>query len=141
MSSRGRVLLYALLVVLAVFLISIVFMHTREDPEQVRKRNSTIRVEILNGCGETKLAIKVANLLRRQSFNVVKIDNAGRSDFEKTVVVERSSEDTENAKYFAKRIGCKNIGKDIDPALHVEVSLVLGKDYLQYFPDVEQEFQ
>jgi hypothetical protein len=140
MSSRGRVLLYILLIVLAVFLISIVFMYTREDPEQIRKRNSTIRVEILNGCGESRLAIKVANLLRRQSFNVVKIDNAGRSDFERTVVIERSSENGENAEYFAGRIGCKNTGKDIDPALHLEVSLILGLDYLEYFPDVEQEF-
>ena len=139
MNSQGRVLLYILLVVLAIFLVSIVLMYTREDPQQIHRRNSTIRVEILNGCGESRLAIKVANLLRRQSFNVVKIDNAGRSDFEKTVVIERSSENGENAAYFAKRIGCKNIGRDIDPALHLEVSLILGMDYLAYFPDVEQE--
>jgi len=140
MSPRGRVLLYILLIVLAIFLISIVFMYTREDPEQTRKRNSSIRVEILNGCGESRLGIKVANLLRRQGFNVIKIDNAGRSDFERTVVIERRSEESENAKYFAGRIGCKNIGKDIDPALHLEVSLILGQDYLEYFPDVEREF-
>jgi hypothetical protein len=140
MSPRGRVLLYILLIVLAVFLISIVFMYTRQDPEQIHRRNSSIRVEILNGCGESRLGIKVANLLRRQGFNVVRIDNAGRSDFEKTVVIERSSKENKNAKYFARQIGCENIGKDIDPALHLEVSIILGQDYLEYFPDVEQEF-
>ncbi|UCD19563.1 MAG: LytR C-terminal domain-containing protein [candidate division WOR-3 bacterium] len=139
MTSRGRILLYMLLVILGIFLVSIVLMYTREDPQQIHRRNSTIRVEILNGCGEPRLAIKVANVLRRQSFNVVKIDNAGRSDFKETVVIERSSETGENAAYFAKRIRCKNIGKDIDSALHLDVSLILGMDYLEYFPDVEQE--
>ncbi|UCG29110.1 MAG: LytR C-terminal domain-containing protein [candidate division WOR-3 bacterium] len=140
MNSAGKVLLYILLFTLAAFLVSIVFMYTREDPEAVRKKNSNIRVEVLNGCGENRLAMKVANVLRKQGFNVVKIGNAGQSDFENTVVIERSTEDYTNAKYFAKRIGCKYIGRDIDPALHLEVTLILGRDYLKYFADVEQEF-
>jgi hypothetical protein len=140
MNRSGKILLYILLIILAAFLISIVFMYTREDPEELRKRNSNIRVEVLNGCGENRLAIKVANILRRMEFNVVKIGNATGRDFLHTVVIERSSEDADNARYFAKVIGCKNVGKDIDRALHVEVSLILGQDYAKYFPDVEEEF-
>ena len=139
MNSSGKVLLYILIVLLAAFLISIIFMYTREDPEAIRKRNSTMRVEILNGCGESRLAIKVANILRKMGFNVIKIGNATTDDFNETVVVERSSEDLSNAKYFAKRINCKNIGKDVDPALHLEVTIILGQDYKEYFPDVEKE--
>ncbi|MBE0433149.1 LytR C-terminal domain-containing protein [candidate division WOR-3 bacterium] len=140
MNRAGKVLLYILLAVFGIFLISIVYMYTREDPELIRRRNSTMRVEVLNGCGESRLAIKVANRLRRQSFNVVRIDNAPRSDYEVTVVIERSSEDGENAGYFAKRIGCRNIGRDVDPALHLDVSLILGQDYATYFPGIEEEF-
>ena len=140
MNSSGKALLYILLVVLAAFLISMVFMYTREDPEEVRKRNNSMRVEVLNGCGENRLAIKVANILRRSGFNVLKIGNATKQDFSNTVVIERSSEDTDNARYFARVIGCKNVGKDIDRALHLEVSLILGQDYPRYFPDVEEEF-
>jgi hypothetical protein len=139
MNPPGKVLLYIMLIILTAFLISIIFMYTREDPEELRKRNSNIRVEVLNGCGENRLAIKVANILRRTGFNVVKIGNATSRDFLNTVVIERSREDTENAKYFAKVIGCKNVGKDIDKALHLEVSLILGQDYTKYFPDVEKE--
>lgn len=139
MNPSGKVLLYILLVILTAFLISIIFMYTREDPEELRKRNSNIRVEVLNGCGENRLAMKVANILRRMGFNVVKIGNATSRDFLNTVVIERSREDTENARYFAKVIGCKNVGKDIDKALHLEVSLILGQDYTKYFPDVEKE--
>ncbi|MGB7054991.1 MAG: LytR C-terminal domain-containing protein [bacterium] len=140
MNSSGKALLYILLVILTAFLISMVFMYTREDPEEVRKRNSNIRVEVLNGCGENRLAIKVANILRRTGFNVLKIGNATKQDFQNTVVIERSSDDLKNARYFAERIGCKNIGKDIDPALHLEVSLILGQDYKEFFTDVEKEF-
>ena len=139
MKPSGKALLYILLIILAAFLISIIFMYTREDPEELRKRNSNIRVEVLNGCGENRLAMKVANILRRMGFNVVKIGNATARDFLNTVVIERSREDTENARYFAKVIGCKNVGKDIDKALHLEVSLLLGQDYTKYFPDVENE--
>jgi hypothetical protein len=140
MNSSGKALLYILVITLAAFLVSIIFMYTREDPEAIRKKNSTIRVEVLNGCGENRLAIKVANVLRRQGFNVVKIGNASTSDFERTVVIERSTEDYTNAKYFARRIKCKYIGKDIDPALHLEVSLILGRDYSEYFADLSEEF-
>jgi hypothetical protein len=140
MSSSGKVLLFILMLILTAFLISLIFMYTREDPEEVRKRNSNVRVEVLNGCGETRLAIKVANILRRMGFNVVKIGNATRQDFQESVVIERSREDLQNAEYFAKRIGCKNIGKDVDPALHLEVSLILGQDYSKFFADVEKEF-
>ena len=140
MNSSGKVLLYILMFILTAFLISLIFMHTREDPEEVRKRNSNVRVEVLNGCGETRLAIKVANILRRTGFNVVKIGNATRQDFQESVVIERNREDLQNANYVADRIGCKNIGKDIDPALHLDVSLILGRDYIEFFPDVEKEF-
>jgi hypothetical protein len=140
MNSSGKVLLYILMLILTAFLISLIFMYTREDPEEVRKRNSNVRVEVLNGCGETRLAIKVANILRRIGFNVVKIGNATTQDFQESVVIERNREDLQNANYFADRIGCKNIGKDIDPALHLDVSLILGRDYIEFFPDVEKEF-
>ncbi len=140
MYSPGKALLYILVVVLAAFLVSLVFMYTREDPDEIRKRNSNIRVEVLNGCGENRLAIKVANILRRSGFNVLEIGNATRQDFLNTVVIERQSDDLENARYFAKRIGCRNVGKDIDPALHLDVSLILGQDYKEFFTDVEKEF-
>jgi hypothetical protein len=140
MSSPGKAIFYILIFILTAFLVSVIFMYTREDPEEVRRRNSNIRVEVLNGCGENRLAIKVANVLRRMGFNVLKIGNATTQDFLHTVVIERSHDDLENAEYFAARIGCDNIGKDIDAALHLDVSIILGEDYGEFFPDVEKEF-
>jgi hypothetical protein len=140
MNSRGRAIFYVLIFILTAFLVSLIFMYTREDPEEVRRHNSNVRVEVLNGCGENRLAIKAANILRRMGFNVLKIGNATTQDFPHTVVIERSDPNLTNAKYFAKRIGCSNIGKDVDAALHLDVSVILGKDYEKFFPDVEKEF-
>ncbi len=140
MHHRGRIVVYALIVLLAAFLVSMVIMVTREDPEEIYKKNSNIRVEVLNGCGINRLAIRVTNILRKQGFNVVKIGNTNKQNFEETVVIERNNDDLQNAKYFAKRIGCKKLGKDVDHALYLEVTLIIGKDYKKFFSDVEKEF-
>ncbi len=136
----GNVGIYILIVLFGAFLFSMIFMITKEDPQEIYKKNSNVRVEVLNGCGVNRLAIRVTNSLRKNGFNVVKIGNTETQNFQETVVIERSEENMKNAKYFAKRIGCKNIGKDIDPALYLEVSLIIGKDYKKIFPDVDKEF-
>jgi hypothetical protein len=136
----GSVVVYVLIILLAVFLVSLLFMLTREDPEAIYRKNSNIRVEVLNGCGVNRLALKVTNILRKQGFNVIKIGNTETQDFLKTVIIERSDESLKNAEYMSERIGCKNIGEDIDPGLYLEVTIIIGKDYEGIFPDVKKEF-
>lgn len=135
----GRVVLYILILLVTGFLISMIIMYTREDPEEIYKKNTSIRVEVLNGCGVDRLALKVANILRKRGFNVMKIGNASHESFDESVIIERIDENMKNAHYVAKRIGCKNIGKDIDPALYIEITLIVGKDYRKLFPDVGKE--
>jgi len=136
----GKYVLFILIILLGVFSASIIYVQTREDPEEIFKKNSNLRVEVLNGCGVNRLALKVTNLLRERGFNVVTIGDTDNQYFEETVVIERRDKDMKNAKYFAKRIGCKNIGKDIDSALYLEITVIIGKDYKKLFPDVEKEF-
>ncbi|MBN2620652.1 LytR C-terminal domain-containing protein [candidate division WOR-3 bacterium] len=138
--NTGKIIIYIAVVLLGISLGSILFRHLREDPEEIYKKNSNMRVEVLNGCGINRLALKVTNALRKQGFNVVTIGNTQESDFEETVIIERSDENMKNARYFAGRIGCHNIGKDIDPALYIEVTLIIGKDYEKIFKDIENEF-
>ncbi len=137
--SSGKIGLIILVILIFLFGASVIYMRTREDPEEVFKRNSNLRVEVLNGCGVNRLAIKVSDILREKGFNVVKIGDAEKK-FPETVVVERANEDMKNGKYFAKRIGCKNIGKDVDPALYIDVTVIIGEDYKKLFPDVEKRF-
>jgi hypothetical protein len=139
MTSNGKVGLIILIIILFLFGISMIYMRTKEDPEEVYKRNSNMRVEVLNGCGVNRLAIKVSDILREKGFNVVKIGDTERS-YSESVVIERADESMKNVKYFAKRISCKNIGKDIDPSLYIDVTLIVGADYKKLFPDVEKKF-
>jgi hypothetical protein len=112
----------------------------KTDPQEIYKKNANMRVEVLNGCGVDRLAIKVTNILRKKGFNVVQVGNTKNQDFEETVVMERSNEKMVNANYFAKQIGCQNIDKDVDPALYIEITLIIGQDYKKIFADVEEEF-
>ncbi len=137
--NSGRVGLIILIILIFMFGASVIYMRTREDPEEVYKKNSNLRVEVLNGCGVNRLAIKVSDILREKGFNVVKIGDADKNYLE-TVVVERADTNMTNGKYFARRIGCKNIGKDVDPALYIDVTIIIGEDYKKLFPDVEKRF-
>ncbi len=137
--KRTHFLIYTLIIILAAFLVSMVMVLTREDPEDVYRKNSNIRVEVLNGCGVDRMAIKVTNILRKQGFNVVRVGDADKQDFEKTVVIERRDEDMKNAKYFAGYFGCHNWSADVDPALYLEITVIIGKDYRKIFKNVEKE--
>jgi hypothetical protein len=139
-TPNGRAIIYILIAVLAAFLVSFVLMLTRADPEAIYRKNNNIRVEVLNGCGVNRLAVKVTNILRKKGFNVVKIGNTESPTFTETVVIERNDDSKRNAEYLAKQIGVKNIGSDVDPALYLEVTVIIGKDYREIFPDVEKEF-
>jgi len=140
MKTPGRVVIYIAAIILILFTASIAVRFTREDPQKIFLRNSNTRVEVLNGCGINRLAVKVTDILREKGFNVVSIGVTRSDSFAESVVLERADVDMENARYFAKRIGCKNIGKDVDPALYVDVTLIIGADYLKLFPDVEKKF-
>ncbi len=136
----GKIIIYVLIVLLGIFLVSLLLMFTKADPQEIYKKNANMRVEVLNGCGIDRLAIKVTNILRRKGFNVVQVGNTKNQDFRETVVMERSNENMVNANYFAKQIGCRNIDKDVDPALYIEITLIVGQDYKKIFADVEKEF-
>ena len=140
MFSPGKAIIYILIIVLGLFLISMVIVFSRTDPQEIYMKNANLRVEVLNGCGVDRLALKVTNHLRKKGFNVVKIGDTKHQDFDETVVLERALEDLANAKYFAKQIGCKNVDKDIDQALYIDITLIIGKDYKKIFSDVEKEF-
>ncbi|MGB9720210.1 MAG: LytR C-terminal domain-containing protein [bacterium] len=132
-------LLIILIIIVFLFGASVIYMRTREDPEQIYKKNSNLRVEVLNGCKVNRLAIRVSDILREKGFNVVKIGTT-EALYKETIVIERADDDMKNGKYFAQRIGCKNIGKDVDPALYIDITLIVGEDYTKIFPDAEKRF-
>ena len=89
-----------------------------------------IVIEVLNGCGTPGLAQKFTNFLRSEGFDVIYTGNADRMDYLNTFLIERvdSPEKTEEVNNILA-LHPERITEDLDPSLHVDLSLVLGKDY------------
>jgi anionic cell wall polymer biosynthesis LytR-Cps2A-Psr (LCP) family protein len=97
-------------------------------------------VEILNGTGTTGLAGRTKNLIQSYNYDVISTDNADRTDYEQTEVINRTG--IENvANDFAAIIRCKNIRNESRMAeddsgialrsneYRADLTLIIGKDF------------
>ncbi|MBI5805864.1 LytR C-terminal domain-containing protein [candidate division TA06 bacterium] len=104
----------------------------KENHEIEKKRRiAQIRVQVLNGTKESGLAQKMADELRRWGFDVVDIANAENDSFPETVVVDRADNSTGNAAYVAEALKCKNIIPQLESRSYLEVTVIIGKDYIR----------
>lgn len=97
-------------------------------------------VEILNGTGITGLAGRTAELIRGFNYDVISIDNAGRTDYENTEIIDRTGVESV-ANSFAAVIRCKNVRfesrmpeDDAGVALRsneyrADFTLIIGRDF------------
>ena len=90
----------------------------------------TIRVEIRNGTSVNGLASRTAQVFRSYGFRVVSIANADRSDYERTVVLDRRG-NPEAAGRVAALIRSEQIHSGIQEERDetVDVTVILGKDF------------
>ena len=100
----------------------------RED--DFDKSRFITRVEILNGTSVNGLASRTAALFRTYGFRVAAVRNADRSDYERTVVLDRRG-DLEAASRAAELIRCDRIHSALeeDRDETVDVTIILGKDF------------
>ncbi len=89
-----------------------------------------IVIEVLNGCGIPGLAQKFTNFLRSEGFDVIYTGNAARMDYSNTQLIERvdDSEKT-NEVNEVLMLHPQRLSSDIDPSLHLDLTLIIGKDY------------
>ncbi|MDR1566575.1 MAG: LCP family protein [Treponema sp.] len=98
-------------------------------------------VEVLNGTAVNGLAGRTAELLRGFGYDVISIGNADRSDYERTVIIDRSGFE-DMVRDFGEIIHCTNIrfdspepessGIDIDAQSFeypADFTLILGRDF------------
>ena len=139
-SRLGAALVVLVVVLVMFFAVSFVYRLAREIPEpRSESVPAGIRVEVLNGSGRNRVARKVATVLREKGFDVVNIDNAESSDFAKTVVVDRVSGDMRYARLLARIIGCGEVVAQPDPSLFLEVTVIVGGDWANLFPEAARE--
>jgi len=88
-----------------------------------------VTVEILNGSGIAGIASQVGELLEKEGFQIVKIDNADNFEYQRSQVISRL-EQVEPAKEVALLIPEAEFFKDPLPDHPAMVTVIVGKNFL-----------
>ena len=97
-----------------------------------------IRVEVLNGGGHAGAAREATDQLRDLGFDVVFFGNAGSFDRDSSVVLDRMGH-IESARDVADALGIRNVRSEPDSNLYLDVSVVLGMEWMPSPPSAAEE--
>lgn len=99
-----------------------------ESAESVQE---TIRIEVLNGCGERGIAAKFTDYLRSEGFDVVNTGNYRNFDVDSSFVIDRRSMRNLYGTRLASSLGISShrVEPILSEEMSLEATLVLGKDY------------
>ncbi len=87
------------------------------------------RVEVLNGNGRVGTTRVVAEQLVDRGYRVVRTDNAGRFDYERTQVVAHGREHRVTAEQVLRLIGTGELLLELrNPSGVVDISIIVGQD-------------
>ncbi|MGE5174874.1 MAG: LytR C-terminal domain-containing protein [Hyphomicrobiales bacterium] len=114
----------SLLVLIALFAVSIAM---RVGPRTASTPKRPIRVELLNGSGRSGLAGAMASYLRDGGFDVMVVNNADRSDYRNTIVVDRKGEG-DPAKTVAEYLGTRHVIEQLSSQEMIDVTVIVGRD-------------
>jgi len=97
-----------------------------------------VTIEVLNGTNIPGLASRTSELIRAYGYDVIKVDNADRSDYDRTEIISRIDQSDE-IKTFSEYVNCKNIinakaETSFDLNTHnyetkADFTLILGRDF------------
>ncbi|MCL2294405.1 MAG: LCP family protein [Spirochaetes bacterium] len=113
-----------------------------KSEDAISGEEAIVRIEILNGTNIQGLAARTSHIFITHGFDVVSVGNAGRNNYERTVVIAQGTHVTSAGKVAAV-IRCTNIeisdepaitiaGEDntiFSPANRADVTVILGRDF------------
>jgi len=85
-----------------------------------------LRIEVLNGTGESGVGRLVARALMKRKVDVLFVDNADRFDYMETVIVARKRKPEIGS--LAEMIGCRRV-EQLKENGNVDATLIVGDDY------------
>lgn len=99
-------------------------------PEAAYTAALNVQLEILNGTDINGLAARTQDLYENFGFEVLRIGNADRNDYEETVIIDRSG-NLQGAERVGDVIRSSNVreGSPLPENENVDVTIVLGKDF------------
>lgn len=103
-----------------------------QQPVVEKPREGLIRVEVLNGCGENKIAERLRSYLVDRNIDVVDFKNYDRYDIPKTIIIDRKYMDERLAEKIADIVGVDdiNVFPQISPQRKLDVSVIIGHDFM-----------
>lgn len=130
----------AILSVFVIYLLYSVFDKTGiiafDSEEQVKPKNvqQLIQVEVLNGCGVAGIGDGLTDVLRAKGIDVVKTGNYRSFDVDNTFIVDRMGK-IETAERVADSLNLNKrfIITEKNKNLFLDLTIVIGKDYKNYF--------
>jgi LCP family protein required for cell wall assembly len=94
---------------------------------QKDKLNQSVKVEVLNGCGIPGAAGKLAEILKQQGFEVVRVGNVNGVSYDTTQIILRS-ENKKAADELRRLIKNAVIVEDYQRKSDADVTIILGKN-------------
>ena len=101
-----------------------------------KKTGHKIKLEVLNGCGQGKIAVMYQRFLRNEGFDVMDTKNAltstGSYDYDHEYSkIEIHRGNIEMAYFLSKLMGINDslIIRKNDENLMIDISLIIGKDF------------
>lgn len=109
------------------------YNHHKENLLTVK--DSTLKVEILNGCGVEGVCDTLTNFLRINKIDVVSTGNYSSFDIDNTIIIDRIGSDI-NTKRIAELLNVKeeNIIQLINKDYLLDVTVIVGKDLYKLVP-------
>ncbi|MFZ1947983.1 MAG: LytR C-terminal domain-containing protein [bacterium] len=89
---------------------------------------STVVVEVLNGCGRRGVGERATEILSDKGFDVMFVGNADDYGYEETLLVDRSG-DPSKAVAIGEALGAGMVVHQVNASSYVEVTVILGKDF------------
>ena len=86
-----------------------------------------IRIEVLNGTGESGAAKAVARALMKRKVDVLYVGNADGFDYAETVLIARSRKS--EIKSLGELLGCSRFIEQLKDDTMVDATLIIGADY------------
>lgn len=99
------------------------------NAETPSSSGKTYTLEILNGSESKGLARQASEIYQSFGYDVVSMGNADRTDYERTVIVDRFG-DPSVVKTVGSVIKCENFSvRSSEPSVVADFTIILGKDF------------
>ena len=120
----GGVLAVSALVVIMAFSLAVRWWGRLRN---VDRKEYRFRLEVLNGTGESGVAMETAMELRKRGIDVLIVGDADRYDFEESLLIDRRGNDKLMAR-LSRILGCRRIIQQIQKHPLVDATFIIGKD-------------